>query len=246
MYYKYKDIIESLPKAKNKKSSLWVKMIVRKISFIFTWIFINLKFTANVVSYLSIIIAVMGAIFMAINNITTRIIGMILINFWLVLDCVDGNIARCKKESSLFGSLVDAVGGYYAIAFSYFSIGIAAYYTTNMLINENKVIFIMLGALASIADILTRLLHQKKENTLLIVNGIENEEQIKKYTFNWIKTRIDKELGISGAFMPILILATIFNFLDIMIIGYVCFNVLVLIFMTIKILRDIEERSKNG
>ncbi|MFQ7526617.1 MAG: hypothetical protein ACLRMN_02555 [Mediterraneibacter gnavus] len=34
------------------------------------------------------------------------VIAVISINFWLILDCVDGNIARCRKKKQFMESLL--------------------------------------------------------------------------------------------------------------------------------------------
>ena len=54
MKYSFKSIVASLPQKKNSNSSWWVKLWVRKASFPFTWFFINLGFSPNAVSVLSI------------------------------------------------------------------------------------------------------------------------------------------------------------------------------------------------
>ena len=95
MRYSFNDIIESLPKKKNSKSSWWVKLWVRKTSFLFTYLFINLGWSSNAVSYLSVFVSLLACVLFSLGMNWTTIIAIVLINFWLVLDCVDGNIARC-------------------------------------------------------------------------------------------------------------------------------------------------------
>lgn len=243
-HYSIKDIKKSLPKGKNKKSSLWVKIIVRKLSFLFTWIFINLGFSANLVSYVSILVSIAGFICLLIDNVSFRIIGSVLINFWLILDCVDGNIARCKKKLSPFGSMIDSFGGYFTIAFSYLGIGVATFHTTKLL-NGNRHIFIIIGALAGIFEILTRLLHQKRENTILIVEGKSETNEVQPYSFGWLKQRIDKEIGLSGLFMPLLLISSLFDCYDYILLFYFVFNLFVMIVMVIYFIIDAERKIKN-
>lgn len=218
-------IRKSLPAEKNSKSSLWVKLIIRKLSFIFTFIFINLGFSAKQVSLLSVVIAIVGSILLGINSFRCMIIGMILVNFWLVLDCVDGNIARCKGSSSLLGSFIDAISGYTILAFVYLGIGIASYNTCHFVPQKYKYILIVMGAIASIADILTRLIHQKYNNTILRCNlKVEKNDENKK-SLAYIRGRLDKEIGISGLFMPLLIVSSIYKSYVFMLVFYMIFNV---------------------
>ena len=97
MRYTYKQILDSLPVKKNSNSSWWVKLWVRKVSFFFTFIFINLGFSPNAVSVFSIFITLLACICYMLPNMGCVITAVVLVNFWLVLDCVDGNIARCRK-----------------------------------------------------------------------------------------------------------------------------------------------------
>ena len=62
MRYSFNDIIESLPKKKNSKSSWWVKLWVRKTSFLFTYLFINLGWSSNAVSYLSVFVSLLACV----------------------------------------------------------------------------------------------------------------------------------------------------------------------------------------
>ena len=112
MSYSLKQISTSLPKSKNKVSSFWVRLWVRKFSYLVTWVCLKLHLSANTVSVLSAIDALAGCVLLCINNWVCMLIGVILINFWIVLDCVDGNIARILKKESRSGEFFDAVSGY--------------------------------------------------------------------------------------------------------------------------------------
>ena len=106
MKYTYKQILESLPVKKNSNSSWWVKLWVRKVSFLFTFIFINLGFSPNAVSVLSIFVTLAACFFYMLPGAGSIMAAVILVNFWLVLDCVDGNIARCRKVKTTYGEFV--------------------------------------------------------------------------------------------------------------------------------------------
>lgn len=239
MYFSLKQIIDSLPEKKNSKSSFWVKLIIRKVSFIFTYCFINLGASAWSVSILSVIIALLGSLLMMFDDYCLTIIGVLLIEFWLVLDCVDGNIARCKKECSEMGSFVDALSGYYISAFLYFSVGIAAYHFSNLI--EYRQLFIIMGAFSSISGILARLIHQKYTYTILVTGNKENEKGLvlpedevnDKNSIQYIRSRIDKELGLSGLLMPFLLLASILNYYDLFTVFYFVFQLGTLVAVTI-------------
>lgn len=238
-YYSLKEIIQSLPESKNSKSSLWVKLIARKVSFLFTYLFINVGCSAWGASIISVLVALAGSFFFLIDNTICRIIGVCLIELWLVLDCVDGNIARVKKTSSEMGEFIDALSGYYVTGFVYFFVGIAAYYTTNIF-RHYAFILIVLGGVSTIAGLLARIIHQKYTYSIMVINQadpvhhseIPEESVQNKKSIQYLRSRIDKEIGISGLFMPLLIASLIFNLFDLFTIFYCGFQCCGLIAVT--------------
>lgn len=239
-YCSLKEIIRSLPEKKNSKSSLWVKLVVRKISFLITYLLINVGCSAWGASIISVLVAIAGSFCFVVDNTFCRIIGVCLIEFWLVLDCVDGNIARVKKTSSEMGDFIDALSGYYVTGLVYFFVGIAAYYTTNIFRND-ALALIVLGGVSTIAGLLARIIHQKYTYSIMVINqrnamnhneipeeGVENKKSIQ-----YIRSRIDKEIGISGLFMPLLIVALIFNLFDLFTIFYCVFQCCGLLAVTV-------------
>lgn len=233
MKYTYKQILDSLPVKKNSNSSWWVKLWVRKVSFFFTYMFINLGFSPNGVSVLSIFVTLVACALFMIPLKGTIMVAMILINFWLVLDCVDGNIARCRKLKTAYGEFVDDIGGYYTVAFVYLAIGVCAYNFGGVFFKQNTMWLIVMGAVSSLCDILARLIHKDYEHfadkTLTETerqekNSHESYEVTDKKSLSYIRRRIGKEIGISGSFMPLVILCGVFNAYDIMTIFYFLFN----------------------
>ena len=235
MKYSYSDIVKSLPAKKNSNSSLWVKMLIRKISFFFTFIFINMGFSPNAVSVLSILIVVLSCLCFAIGTLPSLIIAVVLINFWLVLDCVDGNIARCKKMKTVYGEFVDDASGYFLVAFVYLAMGLYVYNVGGVLVTKANQWFLVAGAVSSICDILARLINKDYQLYSLkrsdyVMETYTNEN---KKSLSYIRRRVGKELGISGLFMPLTILCTLFNAFDLMTLFYLAFNGFALLSTTV-------------
>lgn len=233
MKYTYKQILDSLPVKKNSNSSWWVKLWVRKASFFFTYIFINLGFSPNGVSILSIFVTLAACALFTVPVKWAVITAVVLINFWLVLDCVDGNIARCRKQKTVYGEFVDDIGGYYTVAFVYLAIGVCAYNFGGVLFNQSSMWLIVMGGVSSVCDILARLIHKDYEHftdkTLTEAerkekNSHESYEVTDKKSLSYIRRRIGKEIGISGCFMLFTILCCIFNAYDLMTVFYFLFN----------------------
>ncbi len=235
MKFTYQSIKESLPVKKNSNSSWWVKLWVRKISFLFTYIFMNLGFSPNAVSIVSIGVALNSCICFMISSPIAIVIAVISINFWLILDCVDGNIARCRKKKTIYGEFVDDIGGYYTVAFVYLALGVCAYNCGGMLVDSGNKWMLVSGGIASICDILARLINKdyvnfSKNRVDYVPDDYRTE---KKKSLSYIRRRVGKELGISGVFMPLTILCGIFNSYDLMVGFYLIFNGIALLSTTV-------------
>jgi len=71
-----------------------------------TWI------TPNQVTYVSIFFGLISAYIYSIGTAQTFFFAGILLELVLILDCVDGQLARAKKCSSDWGRLLDGIAGY--------------------------------------------------------------------------------------------------------------------------------------
>lgn len=233
MKYSLKEIRNSLTKKKNSRSSFWVKLWVRKASFPITYLFINTGWSANDVSILSWLIIFVGAICLAINSFYFMLVGVILTNLWLVLDCVDGNIARVKKKETYMGDFFDAIAGYGPFAFTTIGISVAAYNTSQILQNnEYRYVLLIIGGVGAMANLYTRLIHQKYLNCYFVgKNRIHDSESITlkdtedKKSLAYKREQIDKNFGVAGLFMPWLFIALFTNTFDIMLIVYAVYYV---------------------
>jgi phosphatidylglycerophosphate synthase len=175
--------------------------------------------TANTVSYCSTILGVIVCISFLIDNFYCRLSGSILLNVWLLLDCVDGNLARSVKRQA-FGEFADAISSYILVGFMCTTIGFSVYFTGGVLVTPYSPWIILLGALSSSSDSLMRLIYQKYKSmsTELVHQDIIPYEQDKRIDTNHvsnIRIRIELELGIAGILPALILICTIFNALDI-------------------------------
>lgn len=235
MKYSYKYIVDSLPVKKNSNSSWWVKLWVRKASFPFTFLFINMGFSPNAVSVLSIAFVLAACIGYLISTPAAIITAVVLINVWLILDCVDGNIARCRKQKTIYGEFVDDIGGYYVVAFIYLAIAFCVYNIGGLLVEEGNKWILAAGGVASICDILARLINKD------FVNFSQNRSDYvqddyrteSKKSLSYVRRRVGKELGVSGLFMPLTIVCAIWQCYDLIVLFYLLFNGFALLSTTI-------------
>ena len=74
----------------------------------------NTRVTPNQVTYLSVLIGFASGYSFSQGSWVSSIVGGILLELTLILDCVDGQLARAKNMASDWGRLIDGIAGYFA------------------------------------------------------------------------------------------------------------------------------------
>jgi len=195
-----KEVKAGYPPEKRGSDPLWVKMIVRQLSFFLAWMAIRLNISAFTVSIVSLLFPIIAMIFW-LNSLP--LIAIILLMSWLLLDCVDGNVARAMG-GTMMGAFVDAASGYAMIGFSFFGLGAYLDIIHPNMFSSGIAGFTLLGATISILNLLARLYFQKYLNVLSNSNsagdaGMGNDKGLLKI--------IDKNVGVGGFFTPFLLIA---------------------------------------
>ena len=70
------------------------------------------RVTPNQVTYVSIFVGLVSAYTFSLGTLQAFFFAGILLEVVLILDCVDGQLARAKKCSSDWGRLLDGIAGY--------------------------------------------------------------------------------------------------------------------------------------
>jgi len=74
----------------------------------------NTFISPNQVTYFSVLVGFASGYSFSQGNWETSIVGGLLLELTLILDCVDGQLARAKKMASDWGRLIDGIAGYFA------------------------------------------------------------------------------------------------------------------------------------
>lgn len=231
MKYSFKDVVSSYPK--NHIESFWTKITVRPISFPIAWILVNIGCTAWLASVISIVVAILACVCFFIPFMWARILGICLIVFWQILDCVDGTIARTTKKTSTMGEFIDAQSGYTIMGFVFLSVALSGFYTSWIIAEEFKYLIIAIGGISSVSNVLARLINSKylccsytkeyKTNgTISLVDPNEKPSSL----FGKIRVFVDFNIGLVGIFVPLLIVAEVFKVYDIVTFIYCAYSVL--------------------
>lgn len=86
-------------------------LISRRFSYILAWVVVRYtKLSANAVTAAMILCGVAGVFMFTFASPILRLLGAFLLNMWLILDAVDGEVARGRGASSGAGIYLDVVG----------------------------------------------------------------------------------------------------------------------------------------
>ena len=162
----YKEIYDKcVPVAKRDadKLNIWLYFVVRPLSILITKPLLKTRISPTTVTAISMLTTLIGFVLVSLGKtVEWRVIGWLGFFLWAILDCVDGNIARCKDQCSKRGELWDAAGGYLALSLIFFSSGVAGFYEEATLPLWPSEWSIILGGLTALLSIYPRLIAQKK------------------------------------------------------------------------------------
>lgn len=247
MTYTAKYFRDNLPEWKRKKDPISSRIFYRPVSFFCSAFFCNIDWTANMVSYLSACIALLACLCFVLG---TPIEGAILINFWLVLDCADGNIARSVRKEC-YGDFADSISSYICVGLMFSCMGFSAYRTGGILFAPGSPWIILIGALAGSSDSLMRLVYQKFLNST-VAQGIEinrSEDPEQQSRINRIRMKVDAYVSLGGFLPFVVLLGSIFHFLDLVCVLWLayyglCFlaSALYLVHKTFVVNRKLQEK----
>ena len=83
--------------------------VLRKFSKLFTWAAVRLKMTPNQVTLISFAIGLFSAYEFSRGTFWTIFAGAILLQLSIIIDCVDGELARYTRQFSALGAWLDAI-----------------------------------------------------------------------------------------------------------------------------------------
>ena len=87
-------------------------MYMREISLHIDPYLVNTRISPNQLTYLMVVVGVVGGAALLVPGLTGAILAVVLFQIYLLLDCVDGEVARWRKQTSITGVYLDRVGHY--------------------------------------------------------------------------------------------------------------------------------------
>lgn len=88
------------------------RLYMRQLSPYVTRMVLPLPVTPNGWTVIMIVVGVVGAAVLAVPGLMTAVLAAIAVQIYLLLDCVDGEVARWRRATSAAGVYLDRLGHY--------------------------------------------------------------------------------------------------------------------------------------
>lgn len=102
------------------------RIYMREVSLRCTRHLVDTRLTPNQYTGLMIVAGMAAGAALLIPGLTGAVLGALLIQLYLLLDCVDGELARWRKQTSITGVYLDRVGHYLSEAALLAGLGLRA------------------------------------------------------------------------------------------------------------------------
>ncbi|MCC3766781.1 CDP-alcohol phosphatidyltransferase family protein [Streptomyces sp. UNOC14_S4] len=102
------------------------RLYMREVSLRCTRVLLDSRPTPNQYTGMMILAGVAAGAALLVPGLTGAVLGMLLIQLYLLLDCVDGELARWRKVTSTTGVYLDRVGHYLSEAALLVGFGVRA------------------------------------------------------------------------------------------------------------------------
>ncbi|WP_270322289.1 CDP-alcohol phosphatidyltransferase family protein [Weissella confusa] len=189
---------------------VWVRFVARPLSYLITYPLMKLNVSANVASMISMVISLAGLASVVVFKTDGILPAILIFNFWIIFDAVDGNIASTLQKQSNKGTYIDAISGYLYLMTLYITLGLGVFYQTN------NPIWIVVGFLTSLMTTFPRLVLQKK----IAMFGVNEKDSSAKLNYGLKEILAMNIAGAAGLMNPLMIMAYCFNFLGAYLIFY--------------------------
>ncbi|MEV8565026.1 CDP-alcohol phosphatidyltransferase family protein [Streptomyces sp. NPDC051322] len=88
------------------------RLYMRELSLRMDRHLVNTRVTPNQVTYVMTVAGALAAPALLVPGITGAVLGVVMVQLYLLFDCVDGELARWKKQYSMAGVYLDRVAAY--------------------------------------------------------------------------------------------------------------------------------------
>lgn len=237
MNYSIREIANSRSPDKKRTDAMdvWVHYVIRPLSYPVTWLALRLNLSANQVSVASMLLALAGCLLLLTADFRIGLVGVILLNLWIVLDCVDGNIARVKRSASPTGEFFDALSGYFFTALLY------VFLSVNAFLNGSQIGWpiLVIGGLTSMLTIFPRLIEHKAANVFADIDRTTTN----KMSYGPAQIVALNVAGMAGLANPLFLIAFLLHRLDLYILAYFVIHLAIAVYSIRTVFARIAKRA---
>lgn len=194
-----------------------MRHISRRPSIYITWALLHTSISANGATLLFLLTGMVASAAFIFGTKLSFLIGGILLQVWYIMDMVDGEIARYKKQTSLTGVYFDRISHYIINPIFFFCIGLGLYFMEG----RNVSIFLMslLSAYSNTminasTDVRRSALYGSIQNSSSEPEDVDIKDMpVKQRSIFARAFSLLHMLCVMPAIMDILLLSTVFDFL---------------------------------
>ena len=125
-----KELREICYKGSKGRRPLYMELVTMKISIYVTKLLLYTPIRADQVTIGMILLAIIGSVLMAFGDFGYMLIGILIIHFTVVLDNVNGEVARYRKEGSMMGTFLEQYYHELSVPLIFFSLGFGVFMMT--------------------------------------------------------------------------------------------------------------------
>jgi phosphatidylglycerophosphate synthase len=226
----------------SKETNFRLELTLRKFSIYLTKIFIYMGLTGNQITMMMMILGIISSFFFMPGKYYYSLIGIILFELHLLLDFVDGEVARYRKETSLKGTYLDYMTHAIVNPLIFIGLSIGAYFSNPLQIIPNWV-FIVIGFITAYSQSVGGVLRLKKYELLVDKNHFD---KLKELRFRYKNVRNLRGLKNSviaffriGSGFNVLLFAVIFNLIPYLMLIYGLFMPFMFLLRFIKEIKKV-------
>ncbi|MGP3982363.1 CDP-alcohol phosphatidyltransferase family protein [Streptomyces sp. KR80] len=130
------------------------RLYMREVSLRWTRHLVNTRISPNQLTHLMVVAGVLAGAALLVPGLPGALLGALLIQLYLLLDCVDGEVARWRKQTSITGVYLDRIGHYLSEAALLVGFGLRA--TDLSAHGDPAWLWAFLGTLAALGAILIK------------------------------------------------------------------------------------------
>jgi len=174
-----KELREICYKDSKAKRPLYMELFTMKISIYVTKLLLYTPIRADQVTISMVLLSILGSVLMAFGTLKFLLIGILIIHFTVVLDNVNGEIARYRKEGSMIGTFLEQFYHEISTPLIFFSLGYGVFMQTGY---KSVLIFGFLCAMFSKSVVIPAIDAAVVKNLLRDAQSGKINDKLRKYT----------------------------------------------------------------